>query len=131
MRVLVPGGRRRRDGRPAADAELAAPLAGPAGGLDDLLDVVAQFGQGDLHLVGEDVAEVGEGARLAAGELVHAAHQLDELARVDVRVAPVLDVRDQRLGDARAVVVDGRRRRVDRLEGLGELLPGGGGKGSV
>ncbi len=78
--------------------------------------------------MGEDVAEVGEGARLAAGELVHAAHQLDELARVDVRVAPVLDVRDQRLGDARAVVVDGRRRRVDRLEGLGELLPGGGGK---
>jgi hypothetical protein len=93
----------------ATNTELLAPWAGAARGVNHLADVIAQLGQCALHLVDEYVAEVGEGARLAAGQLVHAAHELDKLARVDVRVTAILYVGDQRLGNAGTVVVDTRR----------------------
>lgn len=89
-----------------------------ASGSEDPSDVVAQLGHGALDLAGEDVAEGGEGVLLAAHELVAAAHELDELARVDVRVAAVVDVLDQ-LGRH---VRQGARRRgpVHRLQGARE-----------
>lgn len=58
-------------------------------------DVVPQLRQRLVHLGGEHVAEGGEGRLLAAHELVAAPQQLDELARVDVRVPPVVHVLHQ------------------------------------
>lgn len=50
-------------------------------------------------------------------ELVAAADGLDELAGVDVRVAAVLDVREE-LGGHRGELVGGRGCGVEGLEGL-------------
>lgn len=61
--------------------------------------------------------------RLAADELVAPAHQLDELARVDVRVAAVLDVLKQ-LGRDLREGVGGGGRGVQVLEGVGEGFSG-------
>jgi hypothetical protein len=47
------------------------------------------------------VPEIGKSMLLSPSQLVHAPDQLDELARVDIRIAPVLDVVDERVGDAR------------------------------
>src|SRR5512142_2938738 len=57
-----------------------------AGGLDDLFDVGAQLGHGVAQLLGQDVAEGAVGELLAAQQLVVAADELDELARVDFGV---------------------------------------------
>lgn len=57
--------------------------------------VVAELGHGALDLAGEDVAEGGEGALLAAHQLVPPTDQLDELAGVDVRVPSAVDVLHQ------------------------------------
>lgn len=60
---------------------------------------------------------------LAAHELVLPADELDELARVDVRVAAALDVLDQLDGERRQVLARRRVRRhpVDGLQGRREL----------
>ena len=78
----------------AAAAAAAARVSRRPHGLNDAPDVCAQLRHGGVDLGGEEVAEGLEGAHLAAGELVHAADALGELARVDVRVAAVLDVLD-------------------------------------
>lgn len=76
-------------------------------------------------MLGEDVAEIGERMGLAARELVAAADELDKLARVDVRVAPVLHVLEEFWGHGG----QGRGWRccggVDGSEGLGEGFTGG------
>lgn len=92
--------------------------------LNDAADVGSQLRHGGVDLGGEEVAEGLEGAHLAAGELVHAADALGKLARVDVRVAAVLDVLDQQVGDARAGFAEGRGGGVDGAEGFGEGLAG-------
>ncbi len=56
---------------------------------------------------------------LAAHELVAAADELDKLARVNVGVAPVLDVLEE-LRRHRGEVVRWRGSRVERLEGSRE-----------
>ena len=84
-----------------------------------------QLGEGGVHLSGEDVAEGGEGAHLAARELVHAADALDELARVDVWVAPVLDVLHEEVWYAGPGLAEGVGGGVDCAEGFGEGLSGG------
>ena len=91
-------------------------------------DVGAQIGHGGGHVGGEDVAEGGKGVRLAADELVAAADELDELARVNVRVAAVLDVLEQ-LGrdEGEGAGVGGRG--VEGLEGAGEGFAGRWGEG--
>lgn len=96
----------------------------PPGRLHDARHVGRHLGQRAGHLAGEHVAEAGKGALLAARELVHAAHQLDELARVDVRVPAVLDVVDQRLRDRLVGRRGGEvvRRRVQVGEGCVEGL---------
>ena len=57
--------------------------------------VLAQLRHGARDLGREHIAEGGEGALLSAHELVAAADELDELARVDVWIATVLNVLDQ------------------------------------
>lgn len=117
LRAVLPGGPR------AAGAE------------DDGGDVVAQLGVGGGDLAGEDVAEGAEGGGLAAHELVLAADELDELARVDVWVAAAVDVGDElegHVGERGAtcaaaaalglrLVGGGVGEAADGLEGGGEL----------
>lgn len=93
-------------------------------------DVLAQLRHGGGHLLGEDVAEGSKGVELAAHELVAAADELDELARVDVRVTAVLDVLEQ-LGRDRREVVGRRGGRVEDLEGAGEGFAGARGVSGV
>lgn len=91
----------------------------PASGLEHARHVVAQLGHGRGHLLGQDVAEGGEGVDLAAHELVAAADELDELARVNIRVAAVFDVLEEFRGDGGEEVWRGGG-GVDALEGGGE-----------
>lgn len=75
------------------------------------------------HLPRKDIPEPAKGRHLALHKLVLAAHELDELARVDVGVAAVLDVGDELAGDLRVVEQGGvgLRELVNVVEGRGEL----------
>lgn len=87
--------------------------------LQHLCHILAQLRHGRGHLLGEHVAKGRKGALLAAHELVPAAHELDELARVNVRVAAVFDVLEQFGGHGGEEVRRGGG-NVDVLERGGE-----------
>lgn len=97
---------------------LDSPVRRPSSRRDDAGRVFAKFGHGLVHLAGEDVAKAGKGGLLAAHGLILAADELDELARVDVRVSALLDVLHQLRWDMRQRLLwrRSRRRRVHRLQ---------------
>ena len=68
-------------------------LQASASGFDNFLDIVSDFRNSRCHFRTKDVAELRKGFAASFLLLIIAHYQLDKLARVDVRIAGVLDIR--------------------------------------
>src|SRR5687767_6159196 len=62
-------------------------------------NILSQLRHRPLHLPRQHIPKVRKGILLPCQHLVASSHSLDEFSRVDVRVAPVLDVADEFWGN--------------------------------